>query len=87
VTGSILGYSVENTISYSEARERMLDGRIKAIRDGRWLWTRRAWVEQYVAERTIKPVRKDMVAVPLLKVRRHVIVGVKVKKAGAGSGS
>jgi excisionase family DNA binding protein len=40
--------------SYSEARERMLDGRIRAIRDGRWLRTRREWIEEYVAEKTIK---------------------------------
>src|SRR4051794_8949528 len=31
--------------SYSEARERLLDGRIQAIRDGHWLRTRRQWVE------------------------------------------
>ena len=28
--------------SYSEAKDRMLDGRIKTIKDGRWLRTRRA---------------------------------------------
>jgi excisionase family DNA binding protein len=27
--------------SYTEARDRLLDGRIKAVKDGRWLRTRR----------------------------------------------
>jgi excisionase family DNA binding protein len=49
---------------YSEARDRLLDGRIKAIKDGRWLRTRRTWVEQYVGEKTVKPVANDMVATP-----------------------
>ncbi len=40
--------------SYTEARERMLDGRIRTIRDGRWLRTRREWIEAYIAEKTIK---------------------------------
>lgn len=40
--------------SYSEARDRMLDGRIQAIRDGRWLRTRREWVEEYVAKKLVK---------------------------------
>jgi hypothetical protein len=40
--------------SYTEARERMLDGRIRTIREGRWLRTRREWIEAYIAEKTIK---------------------------------
>src|SRR5258708_4327492 len=40
--------------SYSEARNRMLDSRIRAIRDGHWQRTRRQWVDEYIAEKTIK---------------------------------
>ena len=45
--------------SYTEARERMLDGRIRTIRDGRWLRTRRQWVEEYVASKTIKAAQSE----------------------------
>ena len=31
--------------SYTEARDRKLDGRMEAIKDGRWLRTRRGWAE------------------------------------------
>jgi hypothetical protein len=34
---------------YCEARERMLNGRIRTIKDGRWLRTRREWIEAYIA--------------------------------------
>jgi excisionase family DNA binding protein len=44
------------TCSYGEARKRMLEGRIRAVKDGRWLRTRLEWVEEYLASRTIKPV-------------------------------
>jgi excisionase family DNA binding protein len=70
--------------SYSEARERMLDGRIRAIRDGRWLRTRRQWVEEYVAEKTIKAATDDpgVYAVPNPSRRRQG--QIKLKKGGAG---
>jgi excisionase family DNA binding protein len=42
--------------SYTEARDRLLDGRIKAVKDGRWLRTRREWVEEYIARKTIQVV-------------------------------
>jgi excisionase family DNA binding protein len=45
--------------SYTEARERLLDGRIKAVKDGRWLRTRREWVEEYVARNTVQGVQAD----------------------------
>ena len=45
--------------SYCEARERMLDGRIRTIRDGRWLRTRREWIEAYIAEKTIKAANDE----------------------------
>jgi hypothetical protein len=70
--------------SYSEARDRMLDGRIKTIRDGRWLRTCREWVEQYVAAITIKPPDPDVVEVPRPRGKRHVNVGIKFKKGGVG---
>ncbi len=41
--------------SYTEARDRLLDGRIKAVKDGRWLRTRREWVEEYIARKTVQP--------------------------------
>jgi excisionase family DNA binding protein len=40
--------------SYGEARNRILDGRIKAVRDGRWYRTRREWVEEYIANRLVQ---------------------------------
>ena len=58
--------------SYSEARDRMLDGRIQAIRDGRWLRTRREWVEQYVT--------KKLVQAPSTTPEVHVIKGQKPRK-------
>lgn len=70
--------------SYSEARERMLDGRIRAIKDGRWLRTRRGWVEEYVAAKAVKtPVLSEqdlsMPAQPRIKVGNF-----KLKPGGAG---
>lgn len=70
--------------SYTEARERMLDGRIRAIRDGRWLRTRREWIEEYVAEKTIKAAREEpgvyTVPDPPRRQRGHI----KLKKGDAG---
>ncbi len=43
--------------SYAEARERLLDGRIRAVKDGRWLRTRREWVEEYIARKTVQPAQ------------------------------
>lgn len=60
------------------------DGRIKTIRDGRWLRTRREWVEQYVAAKTIKPSDSEVILAPRLRGKRHVNVGVKFKKGGMG---
>lgn len=61
--------------SYSEARDRLLDGRIQAIRDGRWLRTRREWVEEYVT--------KKLVQAPPSTPEIHV---VKVRKPRKGAG-
>jgi|SRR5579864_3808264 len=70
--------------SYCEARERMLDGRIRTIRDGRWLRTRREWIEEYIAEKTIKAARDepDVYTVPDPPKRRQG--HIKLKKGGAG---
>jgi excisionase family DNA binding protein len=40
--------------SYGEARNRMQQGRIKAVKDGRWYRTRREWVEAYLADRIVQ---------------------------------
>ena len=70
--------------SYSEASDRILDGRIKAIKDGRWLRTRRKWVEQYVAAETVKPPHPEVIELPRPRGRRHVNQGIKLKKSGIG---
>ena len=60
----------------------MLDGRIKAIKDGRWLRTRREWVEQYVAAETVKPPAPEVSELSRPRGRRHVYAGIKLKKGG-----
>lgn len=70
--------------SYCEARERMLDGRIRTIRDGRWLRTRREWIEAYIAEKTIRATRDepDVYTVPNPPRRRQS--HIKFKKGSIG---
>lgn len=70
--------------SYSEARERMLDGRIRTIKDGRWLRTRREWIEAYVAFKTIKPLPEDRIPIKAVRGRRKVDTGMTLKKGGMG---
>jgi excisionase family DNA binding protein len=70
--------------AYSEARERMLDGRIRAIRDGRWLRTRREWVEEYVTEKTIKPAQSEPEVYTVPKPPRRRQGTIKLKNGGAG---
>jgi excisionase family DNA binding protein len=70
--------------SYSEARDRLLDGRIRAIKDGRWLRTCRTWVQEYITKKTVKPIEEEMVPVPAPRGRRHVNGGIKLKKGGIG---
>lgn len=70
--------------SYSKARERLLDGRIRAIRDGRWLRTRRQWVEDYVAGMTIKPAGDEPGVYTVPKPPRQRQGQIKLKKGGAG---
>lgn len=73
--------------SYSEARERMLDGRIRTIKDGRWLRTRRESVEAYVAAKTIKPMPEDRIPTKAIRGRRKVGTGITLKKGGMGATS
>lgn len=61
--------------SYSEARDRLLDGRIQAIRDGRWLRTRREWVEDYIT--------KKLVQAPASTPEIHVVRVRKPRKGQA----
>ena len=62
----------------------MLDGRIRTVKDGRWLRTRREWVELYVASKTVKPPDPDVVQIPRSRGGRHINRGIKLKKGGAG---
>ena len=67
--------------SYGEARKRMLEGRIRAIKDGRWLRTSREWLDEYVAKRIIKPAEtQEVVPVPLTRRKGYA----KVKSGGIG---
>jgi len=69
--------------SYSEARERLLDGRIQAIRDGRCLRTRREWVEEYINKRLVKaPINEP--EIPTIRVRKPRRGQVVFKKGGMG---
>jgi excisionase family DNA binding protein len=70
--------------SYCEARERMLDGRIRAIRDGRWLRTRRQWVEEYIAEKTIKAASGEPGVFTMPDSPRRRQGYIKLKKGSIG---
>lgn len=62
--------------SYGEARNRMLTGRIRSVKDGRWHRTRRAWLEEYLSGKMIAP-DTDTVPIPLTKRKRRQSIGVK----------
>ena len=40
--------------SYSQARKLMLDGRLRSIKDGRLLRSRKDWVEEYLLAQVVK---------------------------------
>ena len=61
-----------------------LDGRIKTIKDGRWLRTRREWVEQYVAAKTIKLPDPEVIELPRPRGRRHAIQGINAQERRDG---
>ncbi len=67
--------------SYTEARDRLLDGRIKAVKDGRWLRTRREWVEEYLARKTVQPPAPDAHFVSAPRKRRSQVT---LKRGGIG---
>jgi len=69
--------------SYGEARKRMLEGRIRAVKDGRWIRTRPEWVEEYVARITIKPPETPATIheIPVPSRRKTY---AKVKTSGMG---
>lgn len=69
--------------SYSEARDRMLDGRIRAIRDGRWLRTRREWVEEYVTKKLVQ-APASVPEIHVVRVRKPRKAQAVFKKGGAG---
>lgn len=61
--------------SYHEARKRMLDGRIRAIKDGRHCRSRRDWIEEYMAAATVRPPQKEAASVaPPSRKRRAATV-------------
>lgn len=62
--------------SYGEARLRMFDGRIRAVKDGKWLRSRRAWVEEYIERKTVRPQQKPEAAASGPRKRRAA-AGVK----------
>ncbi|MBX9623897.1 MAG: hypothetical protein K2X82_08780 [Gemmataceae bacterium] len=69
--------------SYSEARDRMLDGRIRAIRDGRWLRTRRDWVEEYVTKKLVQ-APASVPEIHVVRVRKPRKAQAVFRKGGAG---
>lgn len=60
--------------SYSQARKLMLDGRLKSIKDGRMLRSRKDWVEEYLLAKTVQKPEPQIAEV---KVKRP-----KVKLVG-----
>jgi excisionase family DNA binding protein len=69
--------------SYSEARDRLLDGRIRAIRDGRWLRTRREWVEEYVTKKLVQ-APASVPEIHVVRVRKPRKAQAVFRKGGAG---
>jgi excisionase family DNA binding protein len=62
--------------SYGEARNRMLDGRIRAVKDGRWCRSRREWVEEYIEKQTVRP-EPPHVEIPVNAPKGRTVVKVK----------
>lgn len=66
--------------SYSQARKLMLEGRLKSIKDGRLLRSRREWVEEYLSQQLVK---KPEPQPDEIKVRRPKVKLVgEFKKGG-----
>jgi excisionase family DNA binding protein len=62
--------------SYGEARNRMLDGRIRAVKDGRWCRSRQEWVEEYIEKQTVRP-EPPPAEVPVQVPKRRAAWSVK----------
>lgn len=62
--------------SYGEARNRMLSGRIRSVKDGRWHRTRRLWLEDYISGKIIAPDSGN-VQIPLSAKSRRRTIGIK----------
>lgn len=70
--------------SYSEAWEKMSDGRIKTVKEGRWLRSRREWVEEYIAKHTISPAGASPDGLPVVIPPPKRKASVRLKPGGAG---
>lgn len=70
--------------SYSEAWEKMKDGRIRTVKEGRWLRSRREWVEEYITKHTVNPVGSDPQIAPVVVPPPKRKGGVRLKPGGAG---
>jgi excisionase family DNA binding protein len=64
--------------SYGEARNRMLGGRIRAVKDGRWCRSRREWVEEYIEKQTVR-AEPPPAEVPVHVPKGRTPEGVKAK--------
>jgi hypothetical protein len=53
--------------SYGEARNKILDGRVRGIKDGRWIRTRRSWVERYIRKHLVRPKPRRLEVKPRRK--------------------
>ena len=59
--------------SYSEAREKMLDGRIKSVKEGRWLRSRKEWVEEYLLQQVVKKPEQVPEHIPVKRPKAKVV--------------
>jgi excisionase family DNA binding protein len=72
--------------SYGEARARLLEGRIRAVKDGRWIRSRREWVEEYLETRTVRPEKgiSDH-ATETQRIRKSKTSTAAINPKGAGA--
>jgi excisionase family DNA binding protein len=66
--------------SYSQARKLMLEGRLKSIKDGRLLRSRREWVEDYLLAQMVQ--KPDPQPAEIKVKRRKVKLVGDFKKGG-----
>lgn len=65
--------------SYNQAREKMLSGQIRTVKEGRWLRSRRDWVEEYI--------ERNSIYVDPEKIHIPIVAGKKKKAATVKPGS